>query len=57
MGPWINDLGRYDGTDYDENERQVRFLWATDGTLCQYKNEHRERANREGIASIARLHL
>ena len=42
MGPWISDNYRYDGTEYDETEKEVRYRWATDGTLCQYPREHGE---------------
>eukprot|EP00659_Diplonema_papillatum_P014260 gene14260-21872_t len=43
MGPFISDHHRYDGTPYDEVEKEVRYRWATDGTLCQYPQEHAER--------------
>eukprot|EP01059_Diplonema_ambulator_P017946 TRINITY_DN3008_c0_g1_i1.p2 TRINITY_DN3008_c0_g1~~TRINITY_DN3008_c0_g1_i1.p2 ORF type:complete len:171 (+),score=56.99 TRINITY_DN3008_c0_g1_i1:44-514(+) len=57
MGPYISDNSRYDGTEYDEKEAEVRFRWATDGTLCQYPSEHAERQARENIATIAKLRL
>eukprot|EP01064_Diplonema_japonicum_P031256 TRINITY_DN552_c1_g1_i1.p1 TRINITY_DN552_c1_g1~~TRINITY_DN552_c1_g1_i1.p1 ORF type:complete len:159 (+),score=28.43 TRINITY_DN552_c1_g1_i1:46-522(+) len=57
MGPWISDNSRYDGTEYDETESEVRFRWATDGTLCQYPTEHAERRARESIATVAKLRL
>ena len=48
MGPFISDVGRYDGTEYDETEKAVRYRWATDGTLAQYPFEHAERLARYG---------
>eukprot|EP00756_Hemistasia_phaeocysticola_P005959 Hpha_TRINITY_DN13596_c0_g1::TRINITY_DN13596_c0_g1_i1::g.111593::m.111593 len=57
LGPWLTDLHRWDGTEYDEEERQRRFLWATDNTLSQYKNEAKERTQKQNNLLIAKLRL
>lgn len=57
MGPWISDNSRYDGTEYDETEKEVRYRWATDGTMCQYKQEHAEKAARESMHMVAKMRL
>eukprot|EP00755_Sulcionema_specki_P025496 Sspe_Gene.83455::Locus_54734_Transcript_1_2_Confidence_0.857_Length_536::g.83455::m.83455 len=57
MGPWVSDLPRYDGTEYDETERELRFQWATDGTLCQTPQELAERKTKTSLAAVARLRI
>ena len=57
MGPYISDNGRYDGTEYDEVEKEVRQRWATDGTLAQYKSEHEELTSRYAVVVRSKYFL
>eukprot|EP01061_Rhynchopus_euleeides_P026257 TRINITY_DN42990_c0_g1_i1.p2 TRINITY_DN42990_c0_g1~~TRINITY_DN42990_c0_g1_i1.p2 ORF type:complete len:162 (+),score=45.97 TRINITY_DN42990_c0_g1_i1:42-527(+) len=57
MGPWISDNYRYDGTEYDDVEKEVRYRWATDGTLCQHIREHGEVKAKEMMKSMAALRI